>query len=290
VSSAIEAGGFGVLLLDRDGRVLQANHPALELLSPQDSAVSGRALGELVHPDDRGWVQAELDLLLSGAVKTLRRDVRVFTYRGPEIRAELNARATADPRSPAVRVVVVLHDASDRSQREQELMRLADTDPLTELPNRRRFAAELKRHLVWASRYGARGAVLVIDVDGLKAINDSSGHLAGDRAITFTANLLRARTRASDVVARIGGDEFAILLPVATLSEAKVVAASLLDATQGQRSESSPPVTLSIGVAAVDGRDDPWGVFDSADRAMYEVKRAGGNGYASTPSGSYDGA
>lgn len=285
---ALEAGRFGVVLLDQDGRIVHSNSPARKLFCLRQPEAIGPALSELVHVDDRGWVETRLELLLAGAIDRFRRDVRLRTGGEPEVRAELNARPVAFARSPAVRAVVLLQDASDRPRREQELKRLADTDPLTELLNRRSFAAELQRHLIWASRYGARGAVLVIGIDGLKAINDTGGHLAGDRAIVFTANLIRARTRASDVVARIGGGEFAVLLPAATLLEAKVVAGSVFDAVQNQQTDGKPTVTLSVGIAAVESRDELWGVFDCADRAMSDVKRSGGNGYASTGASSLD--
>lgn len=124
----------------------------------------------------------------------------------------------------------------------------------------------------------------MIAIDGLQAINHDRGLLAGDTAIVETAKLLQARTRASDLVARIGGDEFAVLLPAATSADAHVVAAALSGAAQEAQRAGTPRVTLSVGIGAVECCQDSWGVFDSAKRAMDEVKRTGGNGYASTGS------
>ena len=187
----------------------------------------------------------------------------------------------------------MLEDASDRRERESELRRLADTDPLTELFNRRRFAAELNRHLARAERYGQRGSLLLVDVDRLKSINDRAGHLAGDNAIITTATLLRSHLRSSDVVARIGGDEFAILLPDAGPAQAATVAQALL---RGAVATDSGPgatirLTLSIGITPIepDGSDaaalfergTPPSMRSSAPAAM-AMRRATAASAAST--------
>ena len=120
----------------------------------------------------------------------------------------------------------------------------------------------------------------MIDIDGLKQINDTHGHQAGDEAIVATAELLRGVLRASDVTARIGGDEFAVLLPAASREEAAAVARALLAAA---RTAPGAPggLALSIGIAdIVAAPTDPAGLSARADRSMYQAKRAGGNGYA----------
>src|SRR5215203_2202589 len=127
------------------------------------------------------------------------------------------------------------------------------TDPLTGLLNRRRLEEELERHASQVRRYGAEGALLVLDVDHFKYVNDALGHRAGDELISSIAAVLRARLRSSDIVARLGGDEFALLLPKAGAREAQKVADDLLTAVrehsvvvgEGQRRR----VTASVGVA-----------------------------------------
>jgi diguanylate cyclase (GGDEF)-like protein len=176
----------------------------------------------------------------------------------------------------------MLEDASDRRLRERELRRLADTDPLTQLHNRRGFSAELERHLARGDRYGEHSAVLVLDIDGLKTINDTHGHLAGDNTIIDTATLLRNTLRGTDVVARMGGDEFAVLLPAASAEQAVAVARALLHSAGGRpRAAGALQATLSIGIAtSSETASDTATLLEDADQAMYEVKRAGGNGYA----------
>src|SRR5215218_10381379 len=108
----------------------------------------------------------------------------------------------------------VVQGALERAEKtEAELRFLADHDSLTGLVNRRRFRAELDQYVSFAARYGGRGAVMVIDIDGLKEVNDQLGHQAGDRRIRRVAEILRERVRATDIVARLSGDEFAVLMP-----------------------------------------------------------------------------
>jgi diguanylate cyclase (GGDEF)-like protein/PAS domain S-box-containing protein len=281
LAAAIDAGQFGFVLLGEDARICGANGPACALLGHGRSELVGRGLTEFVHPDDRGWSTSQIELLLGGVTRHLRQELRLLAEGDADVWIELNVRPVRDLGDASVYAVAMLEDASDRRARESELRRLADTDPLTELFNRRRFAAELGRHLARAERYGTRGSLLFVDVDRLKSINDRAGHLAGDNAIITTATLLRTHLRASDVVARIGGDEFAVLLPDAGPVQAATVAQALL---RGAAAESGPGalvrITLSIGITPVapDGIDMAT-LFERADAALYDVKRSGGNGY-----------
>ena len=164
-----------------------------------------------------------------------------------------------------------------------ELRHLADHDSLTELPNRRRFEQELARHLAHVRRYGPEGAALVLDLDCFKLVNDTFGHAAGDRLLARVARVLRERLRATDVVARIGGDEFAILLPRVDAAGATAVARSLVETVRAEAlTADAQGVTISIGVIVFDPRSPvvPEGVLAAADIAMYDAKAAGGDAWA----------
>ncbi len=290
LAAAIEAGQFGFVLLGDQAVIRRANGPACQLLGRPETELLGRPLPEFVHPDDRGWSTSQLDLLLSGVTRHLRQELRLLADGDADVWTELNVRPVDDLADQSVFAVAMLEDASDRRERESELRRLADTDPLTELFNRRRFAAELTRHLARAERYGQRGSLLLVDVDRLKSINDRAGHLAGDNAIITTATLLRSHLRSSDVVARIGGDEFAILLPDAGLAQAATVAQALLRGAVATESGPGATIrlTLSIGITPIepDGSEAAT-LFERADAALYEVKRSGGNGYANRDGGQF---
>lgn len=163
------------------------------------------------------------------------------------------------------------------------LRHLADHDPLTGLLNRRRFEQELARHLAHVRRYGPEGAALVLDLDRFKPVNDTHGHAAGDRLLARVASVLRERLRVTDVVARIGGDEFAVLLPRADRAGAEAVARSLVATVREQAiAAGADPVTVSAGVVlfADCGPVGAEAALAAADLAMYDAKAAGGDGHA----------
>jgi diguanylate cyclase (GGDEF)-like protein len=169
-----------------------------------------------------------------------------------------------------------------RNERMQELQRQASLDSLTGLKNRRRFEEDLRVAMARSRRDGSTGAVLMLDLDRFKEVNDSHGHQAGDRMIQEIAAVLRDRTRESDVLARIGGDEFAIVLPRCTPAEARVVAESVAQAIAEHRSgdERLAPITASVGVAMFgeDPRTSIESVISEADTAMYAAKDGGRDG------------
>ena len=166
-----------------------------------------------------------------------------------------------------------------RSERMQELQRQASQDSLTGLKNRRRFEEDLRAELARSRRYEIPGALLMLDLDHFKQVNDTLGHPAGDRVIAEIAAVLRRRTRETDVLARLGGDEFAIVLPRCDLEEAQSVATEIATAIRehSHAEEDVPPITVSIGIAPF-GPDTQMSfesVLARADAAMYEAKGSG---------------
>ncbi len=172
--------------------------------------------------------------------------------------------------------------AWSRNEQMQELQRQASLDSLTGLKNRRRFEEDLRMAMARGRRERTQGAVLMLDLDHFKQVNDSHGHPAGDRMIEEIAGVLRRRTRASDVLARLGGDEFAIVLPRCSLAEARVVAESIAAAIAAHRSTDPTlePITASVGVAMFgdDPRTSVESVISEADTAMYAAKDGGRDG------------
>ncbi len=176
-------------------------------------------------------------------------------------------------------------DVSERRRYEAQLAHLADHDPLTGLANRRRFDAELEAHLERCVRYGPSGAVLMLDLDHFKEVNDTLGHGAGDQLIVSVAEILRLRLRKSDVVARLGGDEFAILLPNADRASAERVAADVVRLVREKASflDGSRPrrVTTSAGVVLIQQAEITASeLLSTADLTMYDAKEAGRDRYA----------
>ncbi len=166
-----------------------------------------------------------------------------------------------------------------RGERMHQLAREASHDPLTGLRNRRRFEEDLRTELARSHRYGVPGALLMLDLDHFKQVNDTLGHPAGDRVLAEIAAVLRGRARETDVLARLGGDEFAVVLPRCEIGEAEAVAGEIAAAIRERMEEEPdvPPITASIGIA-------PFGtglrlsyesVLARADAAMYAAKGSG---------------
>jgi diguanylate cyclase (GGDEF)-like protein len=176
-------------------------------------------------------------------------------------------------------VVLDALDAADKT--ETELRYLADHDPLTALLNRRAFRSRLDTYVNFAARYGGRGAVMVIDLDGLKAVNDRLGHQQGDNLIRRTAAMLRERTRATDIVARLSGDEFAVLMPQSDVEGALLLGEELrvqvADGFAGDPELSGATISVGITMFGVESDGGAEAVLAAADEAMYRAKVEGRN-------------
>jgi len=173
--------------------------------------------------------------------------------------------------------------AWSREERMRRLQREADEDSLSGLRTRRSFEQEVRGAMARSRRDGTTGALLMLDLDRFKSVNDSYGHPAGDRMIEEVAEVLRRRTREGDVLGRLGGDEFAVALPTCRAEEASVVAEAIVGAIRGhQPSEAEvEPITASVGVA-IFGIDQVMSyatLVSEADTAMYAAKDAGGDGF-----------
>lgn len=177
-------------------------------------------------------------------------------------------------------VVAAGIDVTERRRLERRLRHLADHDDLTGLMNRRRFQEELERHLAECRRYGMTGALLVLDLDGFKAVNDTHGHSAGDGVLCGVAEALRSRLRGTDIVARLGGDEFAVLLPRGGVQAARRVAEALRRKVPAEvQAPDGTAMAVSVGFAPfVDETASVDDVLASADASMYTVKLGRGYG------------
>jgi diguanylate cyclase (GGDEF)-like protein len=176
-------------------------------------------------------------------------------------------------------LIMQFQDISERREMAGRLEYLVDHDYLTGSYNRRHFEQELAREVDRAARYGSPGAVLMIDVDDFKNINDTYGHLAGDDLLKGIAGLLTHRIRHTDILARIGGDEFAVLLPQTTAIQATNVAENFVKVIGNEATmlvNDSVGITASVGVASFDGIS-AMEVVARADAAMYGAKKAGRN-------------
>lgn len=267
---------IGHLLVDeRDGLIANA---ALVAITGYE-ADELQAVGTNMLVDDEGAtaLRAALERVHRGERHDDPIELRIAHRQGRLVDLAVHIAALGgDGHGERRRTLLQVVDVSDRKRLEERLRHLADHDSLSGLLNRRRFEQELQAHVARCRRYGPVGAVLLLDVDRFKEVNDERGHAAGDELIVAVARVLRDRLRSSDVVARIGGDEFAALLPQAGPGEAGEVAATLVDAVRVHG------VTISVGVAAAAETHPLMAgeLLRRADQAMYEAKAAGRDGHA----------
>ena len=279
--------GEGVIAVDEHGTVTFANPAADSLLGWRRGELVGREIAEAVDPDGRTvhpdgipeWVH--LPRLRAG--ETLRIDEHVVTRRDGE---PLDVALTASPvvsEGEVVGAVVVFRDVRDRKALEKRLVHQAFHDPLTGLPNRSLFMDRLEHARARSARDGGTQAVLFVDVDRFKVINDSLGHRIGDQVLQTIASRIVGVLRPSDTVSRFGGDEFTVLLEhIGDPAEAGQAAERILRALQlpMQAGGREVVVTVSIGIAVAEPGNAPADLLAAADIAMYQAKSRGKNTFA----------
>jgi diguanylate cyclase (GGDEF)-like protein/PAS domain S-box-containing protein len=279
----------GVVVLDEQSRIVASNPAAERLLGRDADTLQGRRADELelalVGEDGADLDPAALPSLTALRTGTVQRDVLLGIEREGGL-TWLEVTATPlDAGDGRARVVITFVDVSARRESELEWRRLSHRDDLTGLPNRRRFAELLDRHLSSQRLEDAGGALLLIDLDRFKELNDTFGHAAGDRLLVHVARAIEDRVRAGDAVARLGGDEFAVLLKRVGEGEAAYVAQALVDRLARELMPAAHggtrPVTASIGVMALAGAVTGTAerALARADAALYEAKAAGRGGW-----------
>ncbi len=281
---AFEDAPIGMALVAPDGRFLRVNRSLCDLTGRTEHELLERTFRDITHPDD---LQADLEqvaLLLAGEISAYTLEKRYLRPDGSHVWTTLSVSLVRDSAGEPLHFVSQMEDISERKRAQEELQRLANDDPLTGLLNRRRFDEELNRELKRLEREPDRhAALLVLDVDRFKLVNDSLGHRAGDDVLCAIAQTLRHRLRSTDVVARLGGDEFAaLLLDLQEANDAAGVASDLGTAIESQSILTvgvATSVTVSIGVLALDNTTGQRDIdtLVAADNAMYRAKRAGRN-------------
>jgi diguanylate cyclase (GGDEF)-like protein/PAS domain S-box-containing protein len=276
-----EEAPIGVAVLALDGRFQQVNSRLAELTGYSVDQLLATTHEAITAPGDIAADRDGLAALRSGQISAYRAEKRYRHASGGLLWASVSVSLVRDGEGEPSHFIGQVQDIGDRKRFEGELQYLADHDHLTGMYNRRRFEEEVEREVARARRYGTVAAVLALDLDHFKDVNDSLGHSLGDQVITEVGQICRRRLRSTDVAARLGGDEFAVLLPNLDADQAELVAVSLLEAIRSQDHLDLPGgprrVTASVGIADLgeSGQSSAEQLMGRADIALYDAKDAG---------------
>ena len=268
-----------------DGSITYVS-PAVERvrgITPQEAMK--QSLDEIHPPDSAASVGAyfaELFAAIADGTEppVFRGEHEYYRHDGSIMTGELQVIPHVDDDGKVVAILGVTRDISERKVFESELTRLAVTDPLTGLWNRRHTAELLAADLLQSERHGQTLSLLMIDIDHFKAINDTHGHQTGDRVLIEVARRLLDNVRATDVIGRWGGEEFVVLLRFCGRDDALATAEKLRRRISDTPVTVAGPVTVSIGASELCPGDDISTWLSRADAALYEAKRSGRNAVA----------
>ncbi|MEA2301756.1 MAG: hypothetical protein QOE44_2291 [Solirubrobacteraceae bacterium] len=290
---AFDGSPIGMALTDEAGEVVRVNDALCGLSGYPADKLVGTRLDALLDPEELVDGREAVEALIGGATGEYKAETRFVHACGDTIWVAVQATMLRDRSGEHRRCLVQVQDVTYRRHYEENLQYLATHDPLTGLQNRASFANQLESHADVVHRYGADGALLLLDLDHFKYINDTLGHHAGDQLIARVAHVLAGRLRMGDLLARLGGDEFAVLLPRADAAGAEKLAQDLLGALRAERITvprmRDRTITASIGVASFEATETLSGedILVRADLAMYDAKEGGRNQVAVYSSGEH---
>lgn len=266
----LEAMAEGMLVVDAAGRVVDSNPALVRFLDQTQDQVMGRDGAELLAP----WpgLRDCLDKTACSIATQLSTD--------PPLYAEISISTISNRVGDNLGRLLLFHDVTERTMAEKALQHMASTDDLTGLSNRRRFMQLARQEESRAKRYGRPLAVCMIDLDHFKQVNDEHGHDSGDKTLKVMGRVLKECCRETDLPARLGGEEFAVLLPETGQDAAALAANRLLQAIAArpvQLDSGEIRITASIGVACQSPCSDFAALLKDADRALYKAKNLGRN-------------
>ena len=278
--SAFEDAPTGMALVAPDGCWLQVNRSFCEIVGYSEQELLGMKFPVITHPDDLDRFLHQVSEVMEGKTPTHQIEKRYIDKEGGEIWALVNISLLPDSRGGAPNLIFQIHNITDRKRAEEQLLHDAFHDALTGLPNRAWFIEQLQVALNRTKRHSDRMfAVLFLDLDRFKVINDSIGHMCGDQLLIAIARRLQACLRPEDIVARLGGDEFTILLSDLRDARDAVVVAERIQKQVSRAFNLSGYETFttgSIGIALSDsGYERPEDLLRDADTAMYQAKALG---------------
>jgi len=287
-SSTMALAAIGIAHVEESGRFRYVNPQLCAMLGYTEQELLAMSVKDLSHPGDANATDDLRDQLRTRSIQSFKMEKRYLRKDGSSIWVGLTIACKRDRNGACLYDISVVEDISTRKRAEERIQYLATHDGLTGLPNRLMFMQLLALSIETARRHGRTLAVLFIDLDRFKVINDTLGHEAGDVLLRELSVRLRESLRAADVVARLGGDEFVVLLQEVDQARAASVARDILAVVMkpvvilGQECR----VTASIGICLhPDGGQDDQAIMKNADMAMYLAKEEGKNNFQFFTSG-----
>jgi diguanylate cyclase (GGDEF)-like protein/PAS domain S-box-containing protein len=282
-AKVLASSSEGIVILDPRGRIIFANPAFRHSTQHEATEILGRSTVQLVeHPEARSWRRAVIRAVKTG--RSWQGEIWIRKKEGGVYPAWLVVNALRNAAGMLTHIIAVSMDITERKAAEERIHHLAHHDALTGLPNRVLFEERLQVSIQQAHRTGSKVAVLFIDLDRFKNINDSMGHHIGDGLLRSVAQRLQTSTREGDTVCRLGGDEFVVILNDVTTAEevGKIVERRLIMGLceSVQVDNVNLYVTCSVGIAMYP--DDGQSIGDlmrHADSAMYKAKRSGRNNF-----------
>ncbi len=275
--TAFDYAAIGMALISPSGRWLRVNRSLCEILGFSEDEFLQCDFQELTHPDDLGEDLAHIYRMLAGEILTCKLEKRYLHKHGHEVWALTSASLVHDAQGQPLHLILQIEDITERKRAEAAIHALSLVDELTGLYNRRGFLAFSKQHLTSIQRTNKNLMFVYADLDELKHINDSFGHQEGDRALIKTAEILRETFRSSDVLGRLGGDEFMVCAAVDPEGGVESALSRLNLEFENHNALKAVPYTLSVsvGLAIMDpeGTESVEDLMARADQAMYENKR-----------------
>jgi diguanylate cyclase (GGDEF)-like protein/PAS domain S-box-containing protein len=271
----LEALPDAVVVVDDEARIVFASQHLADLTGHDPEALEGRPVSDLVPAASRAAHEAAVAAYLARPTTRPMGAGRATTCQAVDGR-EIAVDIALSPLPMHGWIVAVVRDDRDRARTEAELFHRATHDPLTGLANRSLLEDRMAQALHRAARQRTEVAVLYVDLDRFKAVNDAGGHAAGDSVLQAAAAGLAAAFRPTDTVARLGGDEFVVLCEDRCRAALSVLAARAVGAVALAVQARAPRDAASVGLAVAEEDEEPASLLARADRAMYEAKRAGG--------------
>ncbi|MEO8203242.1 MAG: diguanylate cyclase [Betaproteobacteria bacterium] len=280
---AMESSPMGMAISDLDGRWLKANPALCRITGYTEAELQARTFRDITVTEDLAQALLRMRDLLDGKVESYEVQKRYVHKDGHEVWVQVNVSLMRDADGKPQHIISQVMDVSERRKLQEEVRHLALHDALTGLPNARLLADRMEQALAAARRTKEAAAVMYLDLDGFKPVNDTHGHAAGDLVLTEVGARLRKMLRETDTVARLGGDEFVVVLGrIGGESDARLAAERVLAAiaTPFELGSAQAHLSASIGIALFPLHGaDAQSLRQHADAAMYVAKRSGKNSY-----------